>query len=76
MIFSHSKDEAWSQYKHLHGLGNLKKTSILNGKWSEIIDDRKERTKGKTRVKLEWEKVLNHIQVMTSPCEVKYMGLH
>ncbi|KAG2355386.1 hypothetical protein BDR07DRAFT_1381544, partial [Suillus spraguei] len=28
VIFSNTKDEAWSQYKHLHGLGNLKNAII------------------------------------------------
>ena len=49
---------------------------MCDGIWSVIADDLKERHKGKTRVKLEWENLLNHVQFITSPREVKYMGLH
>ena len=80
VIFSNSKDEAWSQHKHLHGLDNLKNTCIdfiCNGTLSSVVvDDLKGSNKGKTRVKLEWEKVLNHIQFIALPREVKYMSLH
>ena len=79
MIFSHSKDEAWSQHKHLHDLDNLKNTSIDYARdeiLSVTVDELMESNKGKTRVELGWEKVLNHIQFITSPCEVKYMSLH
>ena len=79
MIFSHSKDEAWPQHKHLHDLDNLKNTSIditCHGVLGVIADDLKESKRGKTRVELQWEKVLNHIQFITLPCEVKYMSLH
>jgi len=79
MIFSHSKDEAWSQHKHLHDLDNFKNTSIdftCHGILTVIVDDLKERKKENTRVELEWEKILKRIQFITSPCEVKYMSLH
>ena len=79
MIFSHSKDEAWSQHKHLHDLDNCKNTCIdfaCSGMSSVIAGDLKERNKENTRVELEWEKILNRIQFITSPCEVKYMSLH
>ena len=79
MIFSNSKDEAWSQHKHLHNLHNLKNPCInfiRNVIWSVIVDDLKGRNEGKTRVKVEWEKVLNHIQFIASPCEVEYMSLY
>jgi len=79
MIFSHSKDEAWSQHKHLHDLDNFKDTYIdftCHGSLSVIVDELKEGNKGNTRVELEWEKISNPIQFITSPCEVKYMSLH
>ena len=76
VIFSHSKDEAWSQHEHLHDCDNFKNISIDYGVRSITADDRKESNKGKTRVELEWEKVLNYIQFITLPCEVKYMSLH
>ena len=79
MIFSNSKDEAWSQHKHLHDLDNFKNTSIdltCDEILGVIADDLKESNKEKTSLELEWETVLNHIQSITSPCEVKYMSLH
>ena len=61
MIFSHSKDEAWSQHKHLHDLDNYKNTSVefsCQGVLNVIVDELKGRNKEKTKVKPEWEKVI------------------